>query len=209
MSVDADVNGKRVEAIIDTGATLSVVAKAFVQEKSINRGRTIPVEVGSGETPFTLGTTTLVLTFGDKVIEHEAHVLNTTAFQAVLGMDFLQGPRCTGILTYPTPPKLLIDGELFPLNELQGKQNSSQKGFACSKRKVPLWCRNFGRKLCNFLEPRGVKLPWIFLRTTSTTKKSCFAQEKTRRFSTTGKSCQATEKLSGPTHLSVNWKKSL
>ena len=121
MIAEALVNGAPVEAIIDTGATISAVAKSFVPEIAICKEQSLAVAVGSGETLFTLGTTNLVVKFGDKMITQKAHVLETTAFQAVLGMDFLTGPRCTGIITSPSPPKLVIDGELYPVK--QNNQN--------------------------------------------------------------------------------------
>ena len=54
------------EAIIDTGAMISVVSKSFVDQSMIERTQTIPIEVGSGQTVFTLGTTTMMLTLGEK-----------------------------------------------------------------------------------------------------------------------------------------------
>ena len=122
--LQAHVNGSPLEAIIDTGATISVVSKNFVASANIARAQTIPVEVGNGETVFTCGTTTMVLKMGEKEISHQAHVLETNAFQAVLGMDFLAGPRCQGILTFPSPSRLLVDGEIFPLQERRGQTKS-------------------------------------------------------------------------------------
>ena len=92
MTTHAFVNGKPLEAIIDTGATLSVVAKPFVAEACIDKSRVIPVEVGSGQTLFTLGETELVLSLGEKTIRHKAQVLDTNAFEAVLGVDFCKVP---------------------------------------------------------------------------------------------------------------------
>ena len=49
------------------------------------------MEVGNGEKLFTLGQAELILDFGDgKNIKKEFFVLDTTAFEAVLGMDFLK-----------------------------------------------------------------------------------------------------------------------
>jgi hypothetical protein len=67
----------------------------------------------------------LTLKFGEKVLTHKAYVLETNAFEAVLGMDFLSTPRCTGIITFPSPPKLVVDGEFFLLKELAN--SSAQK----------------------------------------------------------------------------------
>lgn len=119
----AEINGRKVDAIIDTGATMSVISKNCVHQGAIVRTMSIPVTVGSGQTIFTLGEAEMVLKLGEKAIPLKAQVLDTDAFQAVLGMDFLQGPRCTGIITFPSPPKLMLDGELYPLME-----HKSQKG---------------------------------------------------------------------------------
>ena len=48
MLVDATVNGAPVEAIVDTGATISAVSKYFVPESAIKREETLAVAVGSG-----------------------------------------------------------------------------------------------------------------------------------------------------------------
>ena len=125
MSTQASVNGVSVHAIVDTGATISCVAKSFVAEQALQKENAILVEVGNGATLFTLGTTDLTLQFGSKILTHKAYVLDTNAFEAVLGMDFLSSPRCTGIITFPSPPKLMVDGELFILQELPN--TSAQK----------------------------------------------------------------------------------
>ena len=49
-------------------------------------------------------------------------------------MDFLQGPRCTGIITFPSPPKLMIDGELFPLKEHKAQKGMFQHVFRLFKK---------------------------------------------------------------------------
>ena len=134
MLVDATVNGAPVEAIVDTGATISAVSRWYVPESAIKKEETLAVAVGSGETLYTLGTTELLLKLGDKVITQKAHVLETKAFQAVLGMDFLNGPFCTGIITHPSPPKLVIEGQLYPLK--QSNTPSSYTEFSgCSTKK--------------------------------------------------------------------------
>ena len=82
-------------------------------ESALQKDHAILVEVGNGAKLFTLGTTELTLKFGEKVLTHKAYVLETNAFEAVLGMDFLSTPRCTGIITFPSPPKLVIDWSSF------------------------------------------------------------------------------------------------
>ena len=120
MCLAAHVHGVPIEAIIDTGATISVVSRNFVEPSDIKKGASIPIEVGNGETIFTLGTTEMTLVMGEKVLKHKVHVLETDAFQAVLGTDFLKGPRCTGLITFPSP-KLIFDGDQIPLRTKKGQ----------------------------------------------------------------------------------------
>ena len=62
----------------------------------------IPVQVANGQTAFTLGTTEILVDLGDTIFKQKAHVLDTGAFEAFLGLDFLSGnPRCGGVLTQP------------------------------------------------------------------------------------------------------------
>jgi len=124
MCLPAHVFGPPVEAIIDNGATISVVSKKFVESFNIKKGHSIPIEVGSGETIFTLGTTEMVLVIGEKTLKQKVHVLETDAFQAVLGTAFLNGPRCTGIITFPHPPKIIVDGEQIALKTRKGQSTS-------------------------------------------------------------------------------------
>ena len=135
MCLPAHVFGTAVEAIVDTGATISVVSKNFVETCNIKRGHSIPVEVGNGETIFTLGTTEMVLVLGEKTLKQKVHVLETDAFQAVLGTDFLSGPRCSGIITYPHPPKIIVDGEQVTLKTK--KDTAQLMDFSEFSRKNP------------------------------------------------------------------------
>ena len=91
-----------------------------MEENYLTKSQSIPIEVGSGETIYTLGTTEIILVLGEKAIKHKMHVLETSAFQAVLGMDFPNGPRCTGIVTFPNPLKIIVDGEQVPLRTKRG-----------------------------------------------------------------------------------------
>ena len=66
---------------------------------------------------FSLGETTLLLSFDSKAITQQAVVIDTSAFQAVLGTDFLSNPRVGGLITQPPPTRLLVDGKPFVLQE--------------------------------------------------------------------------------------------
>ena len=87
-SITSKVNGCNIQAIIDSGATLSAVSKNCVPEKALKRSSAIPIKVGSSDTIYSLGDTILHLTFGEKIITQKAVVIDTNAFQAVLGTDF-------------------------------------------------------------------------------------------------------------------------
>lgn len=98
----ASVNGTVVDALIDSGATISVVAKRFVPDHQLNRELSIPVQVASGQTVYTLGTSDLIVELDSTLFKQKVQVLETSAFDAILGLDFLtQNPRCGGVLTQP------------------------------------------------------------------------------------------------------------
>ena len=89
-ALEAKVNGKPLKAIIDSGATVSVVSKRLVSDYALRREESIPVQVANGQSVFTLGTTTLSMMFDNVPFEQKAQVLETDAFEAVLGMDVLR-----------------------------------------------------------------------------------------------------------------------
>lgn len=123
-TLSASINGTQMEAILDTGATLTVVSRRHVKDNQIKRGEAIPVQVANGQTAYTLGMATLIVKIGETFLEQPAHVLDTEAIDPVLGLDFLTGnPRCGGILTQPPPERLLFDGQLYPLNRASGEHS--------------------------------------------------------------------------------------
>lgn len=113
------VNGVPVTAIIDSGATMSVIARKFVPASAMIPSNAIPIQVGNGQTIWTEGTAEIVVSCGETTIVQPAVVLDTDAFQAVLGMDFLQSPHCGGLLTQGprAPCKILLDGKAHILEE--------------------------------------------------------------------------------------------
>ena len=60
----------------------------------------------------------MAMKFDDVLFEQKVQVMETSAFDAVLGLDSLSGSsRCSGILTQPPPEKLLSDDKLFHLKQ--------------------------------------------------------------------------------------------
>ena len=56
----AMVNGLEIHAVIDSGSTLSAVSSACIPANALRRTNVVPIQVGSGETIYSLGETTLV-----------------------------------------------------------------------------------------------------------------------------------------------------
>ena len=123
-SIKTMVNGVEIQAILDSGATLSAVSKSCIPESALKKSTAVPIQVGSGDTIYSLGETNLQMNLGSKTIFQTAVVIETTAFQAVLGTDFLSNPRVGGLITQPPPTRLLVDGELFEVQETQGTPTS-------------------------------------------------------------------------------------
>ena len=73
---------------------------------------------------FRFRTTQLEVTLGGKSIFHQALVSTTSAFQAVLGLDFLCTPPFQGILTSPEPCRLLYDKVEYPLKKMQAHKDT-------------------------------------------------------------------------------------
>jgi hypothetical protein len=121
---DDKTQAKEAAALIDSGATISVVSSRLVPEAHLKRESSIPVQVANGQTCYTLGETEIILRLGEKEFSQKAQVLETDAFEAILGLDFLTGkPRCRGILTYPPPQKLIFDGEEIILSNFSGEKS--------------------------------------------------------------------------------------
>jgi len=84
------------------------------------------VQVASGETLFSLGTTQLEVKLGNRTVQQQAVVLPTSAIPVVLGLDFLMKPPCQGILTSLDPCRLLFDHQEYPLRTLTAFQDVSK-----------------------------------------------------------------------------------
>ena len=66
-------------------------------DHELNRELSIPVQVANGKTVYTLGTTDLIIELNSTIFKQKVQVLETSAFEAILGLDFLtQSPRCGG-----------------------------------------------------------------------------------------------------------------
>ena len=103
------------KAIIDTGATCSAISSNFVRGKVIDCHDAIPVKVGNGEIIHALGSTTMDIEIGNTRINQRMLVLDTDAFDCILGLDFMQHPEINGILM--RPPRLMVNNQEVPLHQ--------------------------------------------------------------------------------------------
>ena len=71
--------------------------------------------MGNGQIVYSQGSTELQVQLGRHNLTQRVMVLDTTAFECVLGMDFMNHPLVNGILLKPA--RLVVDNEMIPLRE--------------------------------------------------------------------------------------------
>ena len=75
-------------AVLDTGTTLSIVVWRLL--KSFKKTKTVAIRVGDGRTIHSLGRVDVTICLGDETVTQQCKVLDTDAFDIVVGTDFLQ-----------------------------------------------------------------------------------------------------------------------
>ena len=75
-------------AVLDTGATLSIVAQRLL--KTFKKTKTVAIRVGDGRTIHSLGGVDVTICLGDETVTQHCRVLDTDAFDIVIGTDFLR-----------------------------------------------------------------------------------------------------------------------
>ena len=75
-------------AVLDTGATLSIVARRLL--KTFKKTKTVATRVGDGRTIHSLGGVDVTICLGDETVTQHCRVLDTDAFDTVIGTDFPQ-----------------------------------------------------------------------------------------------------------------------
>ena len=74
--------------VLDTGATLSIVARRLL--KTFKKTKTLAIRVGDGGTIHSLGGVDVTIYLGDETVTQHCRVLDTDAFDIVIGTDFLR-----------------------------------------------------------------------------------------------------------------------
>ena len=78
------------KAVLDTGATLSIVARRLLKQAKIRKTKTVAIRVGDGQTIHSVGGVDVTVCLGDEEVTQHCKVLATDAFDIVIGTDLLR-----------------------------------------------------------------------------------------------------------------------
>ena len=75
-------------AVLDTGATLSIAARRLL--KTFKKTKTVAIRVGDEHTIHSSGGVDVTICLGDETVTQHCRVLDTNAFDIVIGTHFLR-----------------------------------------------------------------------------------------------------------------------
>ena len=119
------IGDKAFRAVRDTGATLSIVARRLL--KTFKKTKTVAIRVGDGCTIHSFGGVDVTICLGDETGTEQCRVLDTDAFDIVIGTDFLRRNPQVKMLNSQRPYSLHCDfgsGLLSVPLELSGQKES-------------------------------------------------------------------------------------
>ena len=93
--------------MLDTGATVSLVAWRLL--KTFKKTKTVAIRVGDGRTIHSLGGVDVTICLGDKTVTQHCRVLDTDAFDIVIGTNFLRRNPKGKMLSLQRPYSLHCD----------------------------------------------------------------------------------------------------
>ena len=129
-------------ALLDTGATLSIVAGRLL--KTFKKTKTVAIRVGDGRTIHSLGGVDVTTCLGDETVTQHCRVLDTDAFDSVIGTDFLRRNTQVKMLSPQRPYSLHCDfgSGLFsvPLELLGRKESGLRYASKTNSKKKSLPC---------------------------------------------------------------------
>ena len=76
--------------MLDTGATLSFVARRLLKQAKIQKTKTVAIRVGDGRTIHPLGGVDVTVCLGDEWVTQHCKMLDTDALDIGIGTDFLR-----------------------------------------------------------------------------------------------------------------------
>ena len=94
-------------AVLDTGATLSIVARRLL--RTFKKTRTVAIRVGDGRTIHSLGGVDVSICLGDETGSQHGRPLDTDTFVIVIGTDFLRRNPQVKVLSLRRPYSLHCD----------------------------------------------------------------------------------------------------
>ena len=94
-------------AVLDTGATLSTVAQRLL--KTFKKTKTVAIRVGDGRTIHSFGGIHVSICVGDESVSQHCRVLDTDAFDIVIGTNFLRRNPQVKVLSLQRPYALHCD----------------------------------------------------------------------------------------------------
>ena len=78
------------KGVLDTGATLSIVARRLLKQGKIRKTKTVATRVGDGRTIHSLVGVDVTVCLGDEQVTEHCELLDTDAFNIVIGTNFLR-----------------------------------------------------------------------------------------------------------------------
>ena len=98
------IGGQVFRAVLDTGATLSIVARRLL--KTFKKTKTVAIRVGDARTIQSLGGVDVTICLDDETVTQHCRVLDTDAFDIVIGTDFLRRNPQVKMLSLQQPYSL-------------------------------------------------------------------------------------------------------
>ena len=121
--------------VLDTGATLSIVAKKILPQGDLkNVMPTAAIRMGDGHVLHSCGDCELKVPMGSRSIAHRFYVMDTEAFDFVLGTDFFVDHSHILSLTLQAPSVLQVDhGDGWESVPLELSEHTSSYLRVCKK----------------------------------------------------------------------------
>ena len=107
-------------AVLDTGATLSIAPRRLLN--TFKKTKTLAIRAGDGRTIHSLRGVHVTICLGEETVTQHCRVLDTDAFDIVIGTDFLRRNPQVKMLSLQRPYSLHCDFSV-PL-ELSGRKES-------------------------------------------------------------------------------------
>ena len=104
------LEGRECPGVLDTGATISIVAKKILPRGILkNTMPTAAIRMGDGHVVHSCGDCELDVLTGSQTIAHRFYVMHTEAFDFVLGTDFFLQHTQIQSVTLEAPNLLYVD----------------------------------------------------------------------------------------------------